>query len=594
MSEIFLISNRPISHKAVKLKQLRNNCGYYIYIDPQCVVFKSGEFEIIIYGYVQPRNDCFNEYKHLDKHKLISVLYEKYHAGFVQYIKGIFLIIIITLQGIDIFTDHFGLKNCFLYQNKYINALTSSIFQIRHLGVDLEADPENLAIKSILNRVTSGGSIFKSIMRIPSGAHITIKHNVFSITHYWRADILEALGKNRFTEFSLFDFAELVKSNFKNFLIYHKPDQNVISLTGGKDSRTGLAALMVNDIIPHGFTYGNSLSRDVVFAKSLAENIPIPHHVFSPPDNEVYFKNISNDILNYGNPDLSLHRLHRLYSFKKMADTLNGSSAYFAGYMGGEFLMGIYYDDLVFTKYLTDFWETNVKASFEANLEYCFHKAGTIDKDDVDDRICELRCFDPSISLKERQFYSIFEIGIPHHGQDVFLASKHFNFVYPFFIDIDFLEALFRSRFNLFCTDNKTHNLLARYKLYEFNLNIQHLLYPAMDIVPFGKRGSYNTKEFLKGKYYWAFVKSARYLFDKQSYPATYTYQSSFRDFLLDQLSEVNSERSHILNDYYNIPAAIAALRSIKGNTGEGPMHRFSNIVMLYRFMKIYTAGDLV
>ena len=212
--------------------------------------------------------------------------------------------------------------------------------------------------------------------------------------------------------------------------------------------------------------------------------------------------------------------------------------------------------------------------------------------DELKNHLGELKTFDSELTTEERQFYGIFEIGIPHHSQDIFLADKYFDFVYPFFIDIDFLEALFQSRFSFFFTDNKTKNLLSRYKLFEFNLNIQHILYPEMDPVPFGKKGSYNTKEFLKGKYYWAAIKAMRYVLQRQKYPVTYGYGQLFRNFLLKHLTALNKDKEHVLHEIFNIPGAISALKSITGNTGEGTMHKFSNIVQLYLEMEYFNKNN--
>jgi hypothetical protein len=587
VAEKFLISNKSISNNISDLILLDTNTRFKVYIESQSCVFKSGEILILIHGYVQPRNDCFNDYKHLEKYNLIYVLYEKYKSGFVDYIKGVFLIIIINQQDIEVFTDHLGMQSCFLYQSNTLIAIAGSINDLKHHNIDLEPDIENLAIKAILHRIPSGYTPFKLIKRTQAGTHITINSDVINITQYWKADSLLTLSRK---EQTFNDFAEFVKVSFNNFVYYQKPDCNAVTLTGGKDSRTGLAALKANGIDPVGFTYGNPFSRDGVFARRLAGKISIPHHVFSPPDDEAYFNGISNEILSYGNPDISLHRSHRLYAFKEMAARLNGTSAYYAGYLGGEFLMGIYYDDLVFTKFLTDFWETNRYNSSQPGLDYYFHKPGCIDKNVLDKKSSALRCFDAGHNLKERQFYGIFEIGIPHHSQDISLAGKYFSYVYPFYIDIDFLEKLFSSRFSFLYADNKSYNLISRYKLFEFNLNVQHLLHPQMDDVPFGKRGTYNTREFLRGRYQWAAVKTTRYILERHRYPATYTYGVSFRNFLLGHLLELESERGHILNEYYNVPGSIAKLRSITGETGERPMQPFSNIVMLYRFMKLHRA----
>ena len=589
MNDTFLITNKPIVTNSTELKLISSGLGHYTYTDPRSMVFKQDDITIIVYGYIQPKNDFFQEYQNLDIHRLVFSLYQRFKEKFIDYIKGNFIIILITETSTEIYSDHFGLQHCYIYNDSSYHAVASSVNQFKYLNVGLVIDIENVAMKSVLNRIPAQHTLFRSVAKTLPATRLTITSDYLNIEQYWSCKALLKLSEETSDDFNFFDFADLLKSNFRNFLICNKPEASAITLTGGKDSRTGVAALKANDIEPYGFTYGNPLSRDAIFAGKLASKLAIPYHVYNPPDNDDYFNEFSDEILTSGNPDLSIHRAHRLYAFKEMSALLNCSSAYYAGYMGGEFLMGVYYDDLVFTKYLTDFWETNNKFSVEPDITYGFHKAESLDLTTIMSRISELRCFDPSLTLKERQFYGIFEIGILHHVQDIYLAGKYFDHVYPFFIDIDLLESLFKSRYNLLHLNNRTPNLVSRYKLFEFNLNVQHILYPAMDGVPFGKQGSYNTNEFLKGRYYWSAVKSYRYLIQRNQYPVTYAYGNSFRGFILKSLLELQSDRSHILNQYFDVSSAISTLRSIKGAAGEGSMHRFSNIVMLYKLMDIYS-----
>lgn len=588
MAGNFLITNQLISKQADDLKLQNISFGYYIYTSSQCITFNSNEISIIINGYVHPRNHCFSDYKKLNQYRLIATLIEKYKDNFINYIKGNFTIIIIRTNSINVFTDHFGLQSCFLYKNESFLAIANSINQFCNLSFKLEFNINNIAFNSLLYRIPANLTLYKSIFKIRAGMQIIIKPGSFNEIQYWSYETLLKPNKAGSCNLTFFDFADLIKLNFKNFIDFHKPSHNAITLTGGKDSRTGLAALRANGITTLGFTYGNPLSRDALYAQNLANLLSIPHTIYNPPDKPEYFDSISNEILRFGNPEISLHRSHRLFAFRELASILSGRSAYYAGYMAGELLMGIYYDDLVFSNYLTNYWDTNELGSLNSRFDYFFHKSGTIDTNVISERISRIKSFDPNTSTKERQFHSIFEIGIQHHCQDIFLASQFFDFVYPFFLDIELLEALFDSQFNFFYSNNKSLNLFSRYKLFEFNLNIQHILYPLMDEIPFAKRGSYNTKEYLKGKFYWSLVKSVRYLFQRHKYPVTYEYGPIFREYLIKQLLELNSDKNHILNQYFDISAALTNLRSIKGNTNEASMHRFSNLVTLYKQSKLY------
>jgi len=570
-------SSDQLSNPNLELLSESSFCRFYGNNKEQ---FFIDDISVFIDGYVIPRNEIFSTYCKLNNQELVRELYKEYGFDFVKYVKGIFCILIINDQEVHLFTDQFG-----IYKLYYSKLGESYLFSNRSgllfdFGVAETIDCTSLAIQSILHQVEPGYSIYKNIYTTTPASHISINKNNTTFSEYWNKDELLKTGSNK-SKIRIEDLANLIKTNFENFIHFTKVKNHAITLTGGKDSRTGLAALLSLEKSPIGFTYGNSASMDAVYARMLAESISIPHFSLNPPDSNRYFENTIAEILSYENPEISLHRGHRLFAFKELAQQLNGETAYYAGYMAGEFLMGIYYDDLVFRKHLTDFWDTSKKGSLDAILHRYYHNSDLINMNEVDVRLSKLKTFCESASTKVRQFHGIFEIGIPHHCQDIFLSQHYFKYTYPFFIDLDFLETLFKSNYNFFHTDNKTKNLFKRYQLFELNLKIQHLLAPQMDKIPFAKRGSYNTDEFLKGIFYWVFVKTYRYFFNKKKYPSSYSYGLPFRDFLLEQLIKIKKNQENQLHQLFNIDDAIEELKTMDGNNTEKEMHRFSNIVML-------------
>ncbi|MCD4674406.1 MAG: hypothetical protein K8S18_00190, partial [Desulfobacula sp.] len=254
-----------------------------------------------------------------------------------------------------------------------------------------------------------------------------------------------------------------------------------------------------------------------------------------------------------------------------------------------EFLMGIYYDNLIFTKFLTDAWEQGnnfeeVIPVFEKN----FIRQDVINRPAVENSLNSLRSFDESLDKKQRQFFGLFEIGVLHHSQDLQLASEVLEFPVPFFMDIEFLEALFVSKYSFLYRDNKTINLFKRYKLFEFNLNIQHILYPDLDTMPFAKQGNYNTKEFLVGSYYWTFLKSLRYFTEKKKYPATFAYSEKYKKFIMKWLNEIVADKNSVIHSIYDVQLAINKLTNSVNLTAENQWHSYSNIVMQYLQFKKY------
>lgn len=580
-SHFAIINHNNISAKT-DLKLIKRSDTFSFYVTSSENVLFSNERIFYVNGYLVPRNKLFNLLSKYQNLNLIDILYSEHNNSFTNFIKGNFIIIIVENDKIKIFTDHFGLRRCFYSSGNQINAVSDSVNILASFGIDLIPDKTSLAINSALNQNLPGFTIYENIFRTTPSAFLELSSGKPVITTHWNFFSLWENINHSCSDYDLPFFAGLLKENFKNFNSYLKPEGHAITLTGGKDSRTGLAALMSLNIIPHGFTYGNPDSRDSIYAKILAEKISLKHHIFNPPVTEEWFDLIVNEIINYGNPEISMHRAHRLYAFKNMAISSGGEYAYYAGYMGGEFLMGVYYDDLIFTKYLTDFWETSVLNSLEKVFKEHFLKPNSVDINEVINRLSTLNSLDQNLSKNERQFHGIFEIGIPHHAQDTFLSGCNFDYVYPFLIDIDFLEALFSSKYSFLFNDNKTINPIKRHKLFEFNLNIQHILYPGMDEIPFGKRGSYNTKEYLRGGLYWSIIKTLRILYQRRTFPANFAYGISFKSFLLRKLNDLYTDKNHLLNEYFDIKQAISELNSIDGPRVEKELHKFSNIVMLY------------
>jgi hypothetical protein len=189
-------------------------------------------------------------------------------------------------------------------------------------------------------------------------------------------------------------------------------------------------------------------------------------------------------------------------------------------------------------------------------------------------------------------FHGIFEIGIMHHYQDVKLASTLFKYPYPVFLDIEFLELLFKSRYSFLNSKYTSLNLLKRYYVYDLSMNMQHILFPDLDEVPFGKKGSYNIKEYLKGPVQWSIRKLFRYLTETSQYPAPFVYDKPYSVFLRDHLTALIDDKSNTLNDLYMTGAALESLDASDSLSCESQLHKYSNIVMFYLFEKALEDED--
>ena len=577
----FIIQNKTSFKQLCPLDLLYSNNDIELYADDYSEDIVTNDLIILIKGYVVSRtNDNCNDAT-LSPISLVNHNFLEHHDDFVKYVKGIFTIIIVYQGKIKVFNDHFGMSKFFYFEMDERIALSNNLIYFKSM-TSFEFDKLSLITNDLLNSIPGEYTIFKNIFQSQAAQVVQIERNNLKHQKYWNPSMINLndveVDKNK----SYLKLKEKLIANFSIINHLTPKSKRAITLTGGKDSRTGLAILKCLNQKIIGFTYGNSKSIDALVAHDLANEVGVEHQTFEPKDTDIsYFQKMADEIVSLGNPNISIHRAHRLNAFKEYATIYGDDSTYFAGYMAGEFLMGVYYDNLIFSKYVTDVWNNqNNDVKYSSNILY---KA---DKSALFKRLNELENFSEKRSVKMNEFFGLFEIGIPHHSQDTFLASNYFKTVYPFFIDIDFVEYLFQTKYSFLKVNNKSVNPFQRYYLYEFNLKIQHDLCPEMDNVKFGKRGEYSTREYLKGKVYWSVIKTLRFLLNRKKHPANYKYNRIFLNFLLDHLKCIKSDSANELNQIFDIEQLITDLENYNGNFSEKSLKKFSNVVMYNLYKK--------
>jgi len=587
MGKYFALSNTPlcdITTSGIHIQIIDNLCLY-----SQSYFFHDyNNIKVAIDGFIIPCYDKYSELRHFKQHKLIEHLYNLYGNSFIDKIKGIFCIILITQGQVKIFTDQYGIYKLFYRNENGRFVCSNSVKLLFKINNTISINPFMLAVKSLLNHEINGNTVFNGIHYTQPATIITLSNNSIRFDTYYNC---RSLLENHHEDRSYLYFADLIKDLVYQYHSYLEYQETVISLTGGKDSRTILTGLLGNNILPKGVTYGCSKSRDAFHAKLLSEKAGIEHYIINIDKSAEWFEKISLEIIGLGNPLININRGHRYYAFKKMNEITGEDAAYYAGYMGGELFMGIYYDNLIFSEFLTNTWEgySNPQSKIRGLLSTHFINIGGKDIENVVEQYSRLQSVNLALDKLHRQFYGLFEIGVFHHSQDLYLSNRFFKYPIPLFLDIDFLHELFGSYFSFLFRDNKTKNLLKRYKLYEFNLNIQHILYPSLDNVPFAKKGSYNTLEFLKGSLYWSIVKSFRYLFEKKNFPPSFSYNDEYKKFLVKWLNEILLDKTSDLHAVYNVQDALIALNNSRVLKSESQLLPFSGIVMHYLQLKSYS-----
>jgi len=147
------------------------------------------------------------------------------------------------------------------------------------------------------------------------------------------------------TKYQIKDLADVLYQIVKSKSERFNEKEISLTLTGGMDSRIILACLLKAGIKPNCITFGNPNTRDVIFAKHIAENFGLPFHNTSnqTPDKDWYYKWVIETIKR-DNGNAHLHRAHRTAAIAEHAEKYN-PKVLFTGHMGGEVLRGLSYNN---------------------------------------------------------------------------------------------------------------------------------------------------------------------------------------------------------------------------------------------------------
>ena len=234
--------------------------------------------------------------------------------------------------------------------------------------------------------------------------------------------------------------------------------------------------------------------------------------------------------------------------------------------------MGIYPDKLVFTEFVlnqisntitekkNDFFETDFTSSI---LDELVKKKNSISDD----------------------FNAIFTIGVKHHLQDIHLSKKYYDYVFPFFLDVDFIERIFNSNFNFTKVNNKSKNLFKRHSLYKLNCEIQYQLSPELRNIPFAKKGNYTLLDYRKGPLFWSVKKVFNHLREKK-YPPNFNYDINYLSWIKEKLEEINANKNLKIHRYFDVSKAMKEIQKTSKITfSESELLPYTRIIMFSNYL---------
>ena len=569
MSKWVLSLSEIDKDKLGQLSLIHVNQGVHLYAEDGSSVTKTSFGFYILSGYILPRYEENLNYSNTQD--LIEHLWTLHGSDWKHHVKGFYNLVACFDSQWWVLNDTLGLSK--VYWSQRTGQVSNSFNCLTNLALELAWNPSALLSREYFHRDIGEITIVKGIKKSRTGIQIACKNAQLEQEYYFNCYALRQQPIHIATVPE--DFIGIWESVINGMEKVVPNANHIITITGGKDARTGLALLKYFKRQVVGLTYGVPNSKDATFARRLAVKANIEHVIpVLPTATEAWTAEVASCI-EVDSSYISPHRALRNHALK--AAIGNELSWYWGGYMGGEWLMGLYPDGLVFPKWLTDLelGKSLSEVVFNDHVEHSEYRELEAEVERIQKQVNKAK------SRKELEFIWMFEMGVLHHGQDLNLAFHAGANPYPFMMDIDFIEKLFQTRYSFFFQDHASKNLLKRWKLYEWNIRIQQKLMPGWGNIPFGKKGEYTSNVFLMGSVFWAIYKAGHYIFEKKNYPSSFSYTEEWRAMYLDFFNRMESQ---VIPFYSN-----ADIQNLKKQLEDGPLPKvekswmaFSRLVMVY------------
>jgi len=538
---------------------------------------RPGGFHVFIEGYVIPRLCVHKYYGDIKQKKLIEELYNKHGSGFIKFVKGSFVIIIINKNTFEVYNDRHNVKKYFIYMDKTYFIISNSIKLISK-EISLETSKENAALYCLFSHYINDLTLFKGLKKSRPASHIIYQDEI-CLNRYWLPENLFSVSQNKYTENNI---AECWRSITEQYISFLKPDEIGMTLTGGNDSRLILAGLLANGIKPKVFTYGHPSSADCVIAKKVSEKTGLDHtvHYIADPSTE-WFYNIAKILLAQGNLEINIHRAHRYDALFKEKNVSPNLEMIFTGLVGGEYIKEPDYNDITIPKHFK-YFQSNKKRNDK--IKYIKNQ---LDKIGIDSEVLDLNLIceeiEHAVNLtkgfnrwQKKFLYTYYYYAVTHHTQDPNVFSLHLPYVVNLFMDVDFIEKLVcykdwyvnKPRFKFI---NKIwHSYLL--------LKITDLLYRPLSEIEYAKKGAYTGEQMLRRPLKYLLKRfSYIYIKNKKNYHQNFPMGNRLFEYVNKEINTIHPKIRNLYKDQF----MTNKLEEIKNLTTEENWHILTNPVNL-------------
>ena len=577
MKNKIIISLLPLKKNFDDLEQIKSKNKHSIFASKNSIV-KISNVSIFVEGYVLPRNNIFLEYSTKNQYELIYQLYSKHGKNFVKYIKGFFLVYIIDVNDILIANDIHSVKRCYYHKDLENLIITNNINLINNY-IPLRLNKYAPAIQATLQHFVNGLTMYEDVLYSMPATLIEISKK-FKKFNYW--DFNEIIKEKKSTSTKQ-DFINVFKKSISNYIEYFKPANVSATLTGGRDTRSVLSALVNLKVRVHNFTFGYPTGIDVITAKEVSNKLDLAfsNHNIENLNTKTY-SDLVDGVVNVNKTSIHIHRAHRLDAIIKEKEYCNDTDMLFVGAMGGDYIMGEGFNDYIITKFVRKFLteERNPITNIKETLDEHFVKYD-------DDTITFLLKYLEDFGLKHNIFNKEVEfnlvhnlIGCTHDVQDINIFMNYCNNIMSPFMDVDVIETLFTSNFSLFYNNRHTKNPIKRLRGGELQCLLIKTFAPQLADVNFSNQ--YSPNDVLGNRFLYVIKRIFIQLTKKQSTP-TFSYEDWFKDFVSKEMETLPEN----LKDLYDIKKFDSSLKNNTHNNDEGYWHKYSNLIMFSKYLKI-------
>lgn len=565
---------------------IKNFDNFCLYLDKNTNYYKSYERIIFIEGYILPRYNYYEKYNEIPQEKLIQILFSNHGFDFINYIKGNFNLLIIEQDKFYIFNDRIGVKKFFFFKEgkKFV---ISNNFKIITKLVDFKIDFENITLNLLINNFIDGLTVVDKIFFSKPATYFKFDKKLFNGSYWNCKELLEI----KESEYSISDFSFFFKENIKKYINYLSPNEIYLTLTGGLDSRTILSSLLNLKKKPIIFTYGDKQSGDVNVARKIAKSIGLSY--FNPDINlsSEWFSMMANNIIKDGNLLTSIHRAHRYSTVEKIIKNNNFTKAFFGGYMGGEFIRNFSYDGIIVNDFIYN-WiniDNDSKRMFllKDKLSTSYIKENNINIEKLF-YILKKQPFSSKFVGINEFYVTFYIIAFAHQSQDVNLFNKFFNYSIPIFMDIDFIENIFTSKYNFMKNIRSRSNIINRAKSHKLYCEIISRLSPEISEIELFKKGSYSPSEYINNNIFQLLVIRSIRLFSekRKKIKVNFTLDKWMEEYVNQEITELNN--SDILREIIDIDKLTNDFQNEKHRTDEKYWRKYSNIIWINKLIQEY------